>query len=704
MTKDNENKHAQMIKRFFKDYCWTDILELANMYPDTRSLYINFINVEKFDRYLARDLLNNPGELIPEFETNLKEIDLPVDKILKDAHVRIMNVPTRVPIGELRSKHLGKLISIEGMVRKATEVRPRITKAAFQCLRCEHITFVDQPSFKFEEPFSGCENETCGKKGPYKVRIEDSIFVDAQKLQVQEPPEDLRGTQAQNLDISIEEDLTGLILPGERVILTGILMSRQRTIRDGKSTFYDIFLEVNSIERMGTAFDEIEITPEDEKKILTLARDPAVYDKVISSIAPLIYGMDDVKEATALQLFSGVPKNAPDGSYLRGDIHLLCVGDPSKGKTKLMKSSQARSPRAVFTSRKATTAGGLTAIVTKDEKFGEGRWAVEGGALVMADKGVAYVDEADKMRQGDRDALHEAMEQQEINLAKAGIIATLKTRTAVFMSANPKYGKFDTYEGLAEQINMPPSLLSRFDLIFVLLDTPNAVEDARISEHVLGTHTAGEMRQQRETVSDSAFSTEELAEASTHVRPEIPPDLFRKHVAYARRNIFPVLTTEARDHIHHFYLDLRKTGQSSKIKSIPITTRQEEATVRLAEASARVRLSQGVTLDDAKRATRLMLNCLRTVGIDSQSGEVDASVLNGGSSKSQRDVIRMVREVLQERGRKYPAGKVPVQDLFNEAEQHGIKKERIETTLKKMTSKGDVLMWGKEHVKLVQGP
>jgi replicative DNA helicase Mcm len=700
LTKDKETKHAQKIKRFFKDYAWNDILGLVNEYPDKRSLCINFIIINRFDKDLAEKLLNNPTELIKEFEENLKEIDLPIEKDISDVHVRITNVPSRVPIGDLRSSHLGKLISIEGMVRKATETRPRITKAAFQCMRCGHITMVDQPGLKFEEPFAGCENETCGKKGPFKVLIDDSTFVDAQKLQIQEPPEDLRGTQAQSLDISIEEDLAGLITPGERVILTGILKSRQRTLKDGKSTFYDIVLEANSIERMGTAFDEIEISQEDEEKILTLARDPAVYEKVIASIAPILNGMDDVKEAAALQLFSGVPKTTPDGSYLRGDIHMLCVGDPSKGKTKLMKSSQARSPRAVFTSGKATTAGGLTAIVTKDEKFGEGRWIVEGGALVMADKGVAYVDEADKMGKGDSDALHEAMEQQEINLAKAGIIATLKTRTAVFMSANPKYGKFDTYESLSEQINMSPSLLSRFDLIFVLLDTPNQADDARISEHVLTTHLAGEMQQQRENVTDTNVLSEELELASAHAKPEIPPEIFRKHVAYARRNIFPVLTADAVSHIHCFYLNLRKAGQSSKVKSIPVTTRQEEAIVRLAEASARVRLNQEATLDDAKRATRLMLNCLRSVGIDPQTGELDASILNSGVSKGQRDMIKMVRNILQERSKIYPAGKVPVSDLINEAELQGIPRERTEGTLKKMSSKGDVIQFGQEYVKL----
>lgn len=695
----SENKYSEKIKRFLKEYYWNEILQLANEYPDTKSLHVNFVDLERCDRDLARTLLENPSDLLEVFEEQLKEIDLPVEKVLEHVHVRFISVPSRIPIGELRSNHLGKFVAVEGMVRKATEVRPRIIEAAFQCLRCGYTTYVDQAGLKFEEPFMGCENDTCGKKGPFKILIDDSKFVDAQKLQIQEPPEDLRGTQAQSLDIEADNDLTGLIIPGERVVITGILRSRQRVLKDGKSTYYDILMEANSIERMGTSFDELEISSEDEEKIQELARDPAVYDKAIASISPTIFGMEDVKEAMVLQLFSGVPKIAPDGRRLRGDSHILFIGDPSLGKSVLMKDSQARSPRGIFTSGKSSSAGGLTAIVTKDEKFGEGRWTVEGGALVIADKGVAYIDEGDKMRPGDRDALHEAMEQQEINLAKAGVIATLKTRTAVFMSCNPKYGQFDKYENLADQINMPPSLLSRFDLIFILLDTPDPSKDAQVSEHILKTHMAGEMLQQREN-STGSISSHDIDLASEHARPEISPELFRKHVAYARKNIFPVLTAEAMSHIHCFYLELRKAGASSKTKSIPITTRQEEAMVRLAEASARVRLSHEVTLADAKRATRLMLSCLQAIGIDPQTGEIDATLWNSGVGKSQRDTIKIIRDILQERSKSYPAGKVPVSDVINAAELKGISKTKVESNLQKMAQKGDIIQWGTDHVKL----
>lgn len=697
-----ESKWTQQIKKFYKEYCWNEILELACVFPDVKSLVIPFQKIELFDRVLSKELLIHPSEMINEFTTVLQEFDLPIDKSFDTVFVRFINVPAKVRIGDLRSSHLGKLISVEGMIRKATEVRPRITKAAFQCLRCGYITYVDQPSYKFEEPYAGCENETCGKRGPFKVLVDESEYIDAQKLQIQEPPEDLRGTQAKSLDIDASDDLTGLLLPGERVIITGILRSVQRTLKDGKSTFYDIFLDANSIEKLSSSFEELEISSADEEKILSLSKESNVFSKMVDSFAPLIKGMDYVKEALLLQQFSGVAKFTPDGSYLRGDSHILLCGDPAKAKTKLMKSAQARSPRSVFTSGKATSAAGLTAAVIKDdEKFGGGRYTIEGGALVMADKGVAFIDEGDKMRESDRDSLHDAMEQQEIPLSKAGIMATLKSRTAVVMSANPKYGKFDRYENLADQINLPPSLLSRFDLIFILLDVPNEKEDEEISRHILNTHQAGELRQQKENGNISVSSVL-LEEAEKHIVPEIPPKFFKKYVAYAKKNIFPAMNSEAKEWIHNFFMALRRAGANSKNKSTPITSRQEEAMIRLAESSARVRLSNEVTLEDAQRATKLMEIYLKTVGIDPETGEADISGIYSDVTLSQRNNIKNIKDLMGDLSGRFVKGKVPIIEIVNEAGELGIGKEKTEKIIEKMLQRGEFLKVDESHVKLVR--
>ncbi len=571
---ETESKWDEKLKRFFKDYYWNEILQLANEYPDQRSLAVDFTDIEKFDRDLSREFLEHPGELISAAEAALKEIDLPVEKNLEQAHVRVIKIPNRIPIRELRSKHLTRFVAIEGMIRKATEVRPRITKAAFQCLRCGHLTIVEQNSFKFEEPFAGCEEETCGKKGPFKVSIEDSTFIDAQKLQIQEsPPENLKGGSQppQSLEVDSEDDLTGgNVTPGgDRVIINGVLKSRQRTLKDGKSTFYDLILEANSIERLDKDYDELEISAEEEEQILELSRDPAIYEKIISSIAPSIYGYEDIKEALALQLFSGgVVKNLPDGSRTRGgDIHMMLVGDPGIAKSQLLRYVVKLSPRGVFASGRSASASGLTAAAVKDD-MNDGRWTIEGGALVMADMGVAAVDEMDKMRTEDKSALHEAMEQQTISIAKAGIIATLKSRCALLGAANPKYGRFDRYEGLADQINMPPALLSRFDLIFVLLDTPpNHSLDSRIANHILQSHYAGELSEQRQKLPGSTISEEFVDAEMEIIEPVIAPEFMRKYIAFARKNVYPVMEEDTRHHLINFYTDLRRSGEG---KNTPV--------------------------------------------------------------------------------------------------------------------------------------
>ncbi|AKB45035.1 minichromosome maintenance protein MCM [Methanosarcina vacuolata] len=698
---ETESKWDEKLKRFFKDYYWNEILQLANEYPDQRSLSVDFTDIEKFDRELSKEFLDHPEELIKAAEVALKEIDLPVEKSLEEAHVRVIRIPNRIPIRELRSKHLARFIAIEGMIRKATEVRPRITKAAFECLRCGYITFVDQNSFRFEEPFAGCEGESCGKKGPFKIRIEESTFIDAQKLQIQESPENLKGgSQPQSLEVDSEDDLTGNVTPGDRVIINGILKSRQRTLKDGKSTFYDLVLEANSIEQLDKDYDELEITTEDEEEILELSRDPEIYGKIVSSVAPSIYGYEDIKEALALQLFSGVVKNLPDGSRIRGDIHIMLVGDPGIAKSQLLRYVVKLSPRGVFTSGRSASASGLTAAAVKDD-LNDGRWTIEGGALVMADMGIAAVDEMDKMKTEDKSALHEAMEQQTISIAKAGIIATLKSRCALLGAANPKYGRFDRYEGLAEQINMPPALLSRFDLIFVLLDTPDHTLDTKIANHILQSHYAGELFEQRENLPGSPI-TEDIVEAEMEViEPVIQPEIMRKYVAYSRKNVFPVMEEDARAHLINFYTDLRKTGES-KNTPVPVTARQLEALVRLSEASARIRLSNTVTLEDAKRTIKIVMNCLKNVGVDPETGALDADILASGTSMSQRNKIKILRDIIKKVSEKHPGAKAPLEEVYAIAEnEHGINRVHAEENIKKMKQRGDLLSPDQNHIRLV---
>lgn len=696
-----DEKWNKKLKDFLKRYYQDDVLELANSYPDKRSLPVNYDKLEIFDRDIARDLIENPESVIQSLEAALKDMDLPIMNKLDSAHVRVTNIPNRIPIRDLRSKHLSKFIAVEGMIRRATEVRPRITKAAFKCMRCDTITFVEQPGNKLDEPYSGCENENCGKRGPFKLSAEQSEFIDSQKGQIQESPESLKGgSNPQSIEINFSDDLTGQISPGDRVIVNGILRSVPRALREGKSTSYDLVLEANSIERLDQEYDELDITAEEEEEILNLSKDPKIYDKIVASIAPTIYGNEHVKRALMYQLFSGIVKQFPDGTRTRGDIHVILVGDPGVAKSQLLRYIVKLSPRGVFASGKSASASGLTAAAVRDE-LGDGRWTIEGGAFVMADMGIAAVDEMDKMRDEDKSSLHEAMEQQTISIAKAGIIATLKSRCAVLGAANPVYGRFNRFESLADQIDMPPALLSRFDLIFVLLDIPESTIDSKIAAHVIQTHYAGELLQHKNNISSSGITQEYIDKQMINIVPEIEPELLRKYVAYSRRNIFPIMDEDARLHLNDFYTSLRKQGEG-KNTPVPVTARQLEALIRLAEASARVRLSNNVTMADAIRTTDITMECLKNVGIDPATGMMDADIIATGISHSQRDKIQIIQDIIRTISERNAGGKAPKKEVYAEAEKSGISAEEMDIIIDQISRRGDIIKPDPDHLKPVR--
>jgi len=328
-----------------------------------------------------------------------------------------------------------------------------------------------------------------------------------------------------------------------------------------------------------------------------------------------------------------------------------------------------------------------TAAAVRDE-FGDGRWTLEAGALVLADQGIAAIDEMDKMRPEDRSAIHEAMEQQTVSIAKAGIIATLKSRCALLGAANPKYGRFDPYEGIAQQIKMAPALLSRFDLIFVLKDEPDIGRDSAIASHILGAHHAGELHAHRTNVSGSGVTHADVESAMTIIKPEIMPDLLRKYVAYAKRGVYPIMESDAMDRLIEFYLGLRRQGED-RDSPVPVTARQLEALVRLCEASARLRLSDEVTIDDAKRVIRVVESCLRQVAFDAETGMFDADIITTGVSKSQRDKFKILRGIIRDIAAEH-GGMAPKDDICAMAEEQGFDREHVEDMLKRLKTQGEL--------------
>ena len=673
--------------KFLKKQYKRELAELSREYPHNRSLIIDYRTI--LNNRLAFELLRSPGKVIGDIRDAIiqnKLIKLKDGEDPELLNIRFTNLPQRTDVRDIRAEQINTFVAIEGILRKTTEVRPRIVSAVFRCRSCGKLTDpVIQGYGRFDEP-DFCPN--CERKTRLDLVMNRCRFVDTQKLRIQESPEGLRGgEQPQTLDVDATDDLTGQVAPGDRVVVNGILRSVQRINYGQKSTLFDIYLECNFIEIAEKEFEEIAISEEDEAEIKALARDPMIYKKITRSIAPTIYGTDDVKEAIALQLFGGIAKDMPDGSRLRGDIHVLLVGDPGIAKSQILRYVVKLSPRGIYTSGKSSTSAGLTATAVKDE-FGDGRWTLEAGALVLADMGIAAVDEMDKMAKEDRSALHEAMEQQSISLAKAGITATLKSRCALLGAANPKLGRFDQFVPIAEQINMPPSLLSRFDLIFVMTDQPEAERDGAIANHIIKTHSVGELIKQHEYSPLPDVDEEYIERALAPVTPDIDPVLLRKYIAYAKRTCFPILSDGAKEALIAYYMRLRNLASGNK--PVPVTARQLEALVRLAEASARMRLSNTVDTEDTDRILRIVDACLRQVAYDAESGSFDIDKLVTGVTKSQRDIIRSVKETIRNLSGE-SGGQAKVDEVIDILIQQGFSRDKIEYTIEQLKRGGELL-------------
>jgi len=626
------------------------------------SFFINFKDLDLQEQAIADELLNNPKETLQVFKTAFEELEFSLIP-------RFINLPDTniVKIKNIRTKNLNKLIQIEGIVRQASEVRPASASIIFECPACAQKIAEPQETNRVKEP-KRCPN--CGRMG--KFTVVDKSLEDTQRIVIEESPEMMEGgEQPQRIDIILKNDLVDPTIvqktcPGSKVEVTGILQEVPIYLRSGgKSNRYDLVIQANAVNPVEYEFTDIEINPEDEKKIKDFAKDPKVHDKFVASIAPTIYGNNEIKEAIAIQLFSGVRKIRKDGTAVRGDIHILLIGDPGVSKTQLLKYVSKMAPKARYVSGKSSSAAGLTASVVKDE-FVRG-WSLEAGALVLANKGIALIDELDKMSAEDRSALHEGLESQTITISKANIQATLNSQTSVLAAANPKFGRFDPFVPIAEQIDIPPTLLNRFDLIFPMRDLPNKDRDDRIASHML-----------------------EAAKEPNKNRSVIDSEFLRKYIAYAKR-LKPVLTNSASSTLKEFYVSLRnkKTMAEDEVRAIPISPRQLEALIRLSEGCARLRLSEKVTKKDAEQAIKLLQFCLSKVGIDPETGEIDIDRIVSGISAKQRSEIMTIKEIINELSNKYGEA-IPTEEVIEAAVNKGMDERKAEDLINKMKREGEI--------------
>ena len=656
----------QLFQEFFKKEKYRQRIAQLSI-SGKNSIVIDFEELYGFDQALAEMLLKKPEEYLQHAGKGayeqLRIEDAEYAEKIEKIVIRIVQLLGKEQLRKLGSKQMSKLVMVEGIVVRATPTRPMVLQGAFKCKRCGTMNQVEQTGQFLKAP-AICQAPDCGRDGPFEFVQEESTFIDSQDLRLQEKPEDLPpGQLPRTLAVKlVGDDIVDVARPGDHVSIVGIVRAFAPSLMGmGKLRTFILQLDSNSIEVLGKEPETSPPTPEEEAKIHALSQDPWVHRKIMQSIAPSIFGYEHIKEAIMYLLFGGVSKSLPDVN-IRGEMNALLIGDPGTAKSQLLQYVARIAPRGLYTSGRGTTAAGLTAAVVREKG---GSMSLEAGALVLADKGIACIDEMDKMRPEDRVAIHEAMEQHTVSVAKGGIVATLNARTAVLAAANPTLGRYEPNRTVAENVPLPVTILSRFDLIFVLRDVPNKEADSKMSQHILEIHRRG----------------------ASPVEAQVDAELLRKYVSYAK-GIKPVLSNEALKSLSDFYLAMRSASETEG-SPVAITARQLESLVRISEARARVALRKEVTAEDAGAAITIMKRSLEEVGIDLSSYKVDIDIIMTGRPKSIRDRLSIVLSTLMNMEK--VTGIVEKEALVTELEtKQKIPRSEVERMISQMLREGTI--------------
>lgn len=626
------------------------------------SLVLDYGDLSEFDMDLAELLIKEPERLLPLFEEScyrcLKDVDQGyAEKVKKAIRVRVKGLSEKIRLRHLSTKHLNRLVNVVGMAVRVSELKPMIQIAVFRCRNGHKIIKEQGEGFSLKRP---AKCPVCNDTKGFQLDVKESEFVDYQLIRIQELPEDVPpGQLPQAYDVDMYLDLVNTVRPGDRVSVTAVVKAEPEM---GKFRTFKIRLKANYVEVLGKEPERLKLTKEDEGRIKNFSKEKDAYEKLISSFAPAIQGYRTQKESLLLQIVGAPRATLPDGTTIRGDINILLVGDPGTSKSEMLKAVARLAPRAIYTSGKGSTAAGITAAVIKEKS---GMMMLEAGATVLADQGIACVDEFDKMRSEDRGALHEVMEQQTVSVAKGGIVATLNARTSILAAANPIFGKYDKFKNIYENLNLPIPLLTRFDLIFVLKDEPDRQRDELLAKHVLGLYRKKDFP----------------------IAPPLLPDFVKKYLSYCTK-IEPKLSKEAEDKILKFYLQMREMGSRSE-SMITITPRQLETLVRLSMARARLLLRDTVTGEDAEVAISLIKRMFGTVGIDVRTGKVDLGVLHGKpvSEKNMLELAISVFKSLEGPKKNLVEGKRFIEELVKTGK---FNREQAQRMLRNLNRSGQV--------------
>lgn len=640
---------------FLTNYCRENISQLEA--GDKDRLIIDYGELHQYDPSLAERSLHNHTEELRNFRQALPDVDLPIP--VGDNPVGIGSVKPDKAVSELREEHLGEYIGVRGRVSEVTQVKPKATKVFFKCNTCGNTKEYPVHNTVFMPQGCNCDR-------PAWEEVEEQWeYKDHQLIKLSTLPEEDGTDTTSEVTVHCYNDLAGDVTTGDIVRVNGPLVHDNEDLE--KDTYpsarRDWYLVAKAIDSEEQTFDDFEAERLDEIREISNRDD--LFDALVDSYAPHIltdeYG-DIQKLGLVLQQFGGVKRKLPNGKERKRDINILLVGDPGAGKSQYLGEADAIAPKSVMASGKGATPAGLTATAEQSDLTNS--WTLSAGALVLANNGIACIDEFDKMNDNTRKSMHEALEDQQVPINKAGINTTLSTKCSVLAAANPEHGRYDRFEPLSEQIDLGPTMIQRFDLIFAMVDTQDTDRDKRVVKHQLAFDDAEE--------------------------PEIEMSLLREYIAYARQRIQPRWENAdtLRDMIAEYYADLRERSTGDDGYS-DIGPRVTDSLRRLSEASARARLSDTVEVQDVKRACDLMDYHIGQVALD-EDGEIT-------QASGDKSVIEKKAEEQGEREKRHDTivsylegNTVPLSDISRDL---GIEREQLKADLKRLVERDRV---GKE--------